>query len=188
MRSQTIPWRPVHLRSPRRWILRGSAPGRLDGRRPNRADRHRCLGMEENRNDKSTDADRTNVQQGLPVSLWRMLRVFSSAKPLNDVMYACACVPFTGMPNILPASTFEVPSKPPENANANNNANVRNSISLKGTKKLPKTLIDNIFGVTSSNLERNLNGTQTTQRVLASNREHIASALDLHKIRFCRDT
>lgn len=38
----------------------------------------------------------------------------ASARLLNDVTNECACVPFTGMSNILPASTLLVPSNPPE--------------------------------------------------------------------------
>lgn len=38
-----------------------------------------------------------------------------SSSVLNDVTQEWACVPFTGMLNILPAKTLLVPSKPPEN-------------------------------------------------------------------------
>lgn len=40
--------------------------------------------------------------------------VCKSLKLLNDVIYACACVPLTGMLNILPANTLLVPSNPPK--------------------------------------------------------------------------
>lgn len=59
----------------------------------------------------------------LPVSLWRILTVFNSSKPENDVMYAWAWVPLTGIWKSLPASTFDVPSKPPEIYRKNQNVN-----------------------------------------------------------------
>lgn len=49
----------------------------------------------------------------LPVVLCRKVLVVNSAMPENDVMYAWACVPFTGILKSLPANTFDVPSKPP---------------------------------------------------------------------------
>lgn len=56
----------------------------------------------------------SNRSRRAPVFLCLMLRVFNSEKPENDVMYAWACVPLTGMLNSFPANTFDVPSKPPE--------------------------------------------------------------------------
>lgn len=50
----------------------------------------------------------------LPDVLWRKFLDRKSENPENDVMYACAWVPFTGILNIFPAKTFDVPSKPPE--------------------------------------------------------------------------
>lgn len=52
-------------------------------------------------------------KKNLPVSLCCSTRVFSSWMPVKDVMYAWACVPFTGMLKSLPANTLDVPSKPP---------------------------------------------------------------------------
>lgn len=51
----------------------------------------------------------------LPVVLCGKVRVANSSVPENDVIYACAWVPFTGILNSFPANTFDVPSKPPEN-------------------------------------------------------------------------
>ena len=49
-------------------------------------------------------------EQGITKNL-----VLSSSRPVKEVTKACACVPRTGIPNNFPASTFEVPSKPPKN-------------------------------------------------------------------------
>ena len=35
-----------------------------------------------------------------------------SSRSVNELTNACACVPFTGIPNSFPASTLLVPSKP----------------------------------------------------------------------------
>lgn len=53
-------------------------------------------------------------RQKIPVVLCRRLTFFNSSMPEKDVMYACACVPLTGILNNFPASTFDVPSKPPK--------------------------------------------------------------------------
>lgn len=49
----------------------------------------------------------------LPVVLCLRLTFFNSSMPENDVMYACAWVPLTGILKSFPASTLDVPSKPP---------------------------------------------------------------------------
>lgn len=62
---------------------------------------------------RSTYVANINMCVYLPVVLCRKVRVVNSAMPEKEVMYACACVPFTGMPNSFPANTLDVPSKPP---------------------------------------------------------------------------
>lgn len=68
------------------------------------------------------------IYRVLPVVLCLKLTVFNSAMPENDVMYACACVPRTGMLNNFPAKTFDVPSKPPWNWNINKNKQTMKSV------------------------------------------------------------
>lgn len=57
--------------------------------------------------------DASSKSTSSPPPLCINVCVRNSLRPVNEVMYACAWVPFTGMLNSLPARTLLVPSKPP---------------------------------------------------------------------------
>jgi hypothetical protein len=51
--------------------------------------------------------------RGSPPVFGSKILLRKSVNPLNDVMYAWACVPLTGILKSLPAKTLLVPSNPP---------------------------------------------------------------------------